>query len=87
MQGGPHRLRHLRIVSVHDGSRPRVVAGATAGRLPPVQTILAASPAFTKTFGLLVVFIGIGVVVNAIIVFIGVQIHGEREQNRRDRQS
>ncbi|MFZ2050382.1 MAG: hypothetical protein WB698_11700 [Solirubrobacteraceae bacterium] len=51
-----------------------------------LQTILATSPAFTKTFGLLVVFIGIGIIVNVIIAFIGVQIHGEREQNRRDRQ-
>jgi hypothetical protein len=51
-----------------------------------LQMILATSPAFTKTFGLLVVFIGIGIIVNAIIAFIGVQIHGEREQNRRDRQ-
>jgi hypothetical protein len=49
--------------------------------------LAAAGPAFTKTFGLLVVFIGIGVVVNAIIAFIAVQIHGEREQNRRNRQS
>jgi hypothetical protein len=48
--------------------------------------LAAASPAFVKTFGLLVVFLGIGVVVNAIIAFIAVQIHGEREQNRRDRQ-
>jgi hypothetical protein len=51
-----------------------------------MQMILATSYAFTKTFGLLVVFIGIGIVVNAIIAFIAVQVHGEREQNRRDRQ-
>lgn len=52
-----------------------------------MQTILATSPAFTKTFGLLIVFIGIGVIVNAIVAFIAVQVHGERQQNRRDRQS
>jgi hypothetical protein len=62
-------------------------AQAAAGSLRAMQTILAASPAFTKTFGLIVVFVGIGVIVNAIIAFIGVQIHGERQQNRRDRQS
>lgn len=51
-----------------------------------MQMILATSYAFTKTFGLLIVFIGIGVIVNAIIAFIALQIHGERQQNRRDRQ-
>lgn len=45
--------------------------------------IIAASPAFAKTFGLIVVFGGIGVVVNALIVYIAVQVRGEREQNRR----
>ncbi len=52
-----------------------------------MMILATTGPAFTKTFGLLVVFVGIGVVVNAIIAFIGVQIHGEREQNRRDRRS
>ncbi len=52
-----------------------------------MQMILATSPAFTKTFGLLVTFIGIGVIVNLIVVFIAAQVHGEREQNRRDRQT
>lgn len=51
-----------------------------------MQMILATSYAFTKTFGLLIVFIGIGIVVNAIIAFIALQIYGERQQNRRDRQ-
>lgn len=51
-----------------------------------MQLILATSYAFTKTFGLLIVFVGIGVIVNAILAFIAVQVHGEREQNRRDRQ-
>lgn len=52
-----------------------------------MQMILATNYAVTKTIGLLIVFIGIGVIVNAIIAFIAVQVHGEREQNRRDRQS
>lgn len=45
--------------------------------------ILAASAAFGKTFGLIVVFGGIGVVVNLFVVYIAVQIRGEREQNKR----
>jgi hypothetical protein len=49
--------------------------------------LAAVSPAFTKTFALLIVFVGIGVIVNGMIAFIAVQVHGEREQNRRDRQS
>jgi len=44
--------------------------------------ILAASEAFAKTFGLACTFIGIGVIVTVIIVYIGVQIRGERAQNR-----
>jgi hypothetical protein len=44
--------------------------------------ILAVSAAFTKTFGLLVVFLGIGIVVNILIGYIAVQVRGEREQNR-----
>ena len=51
-----------------------------------MQMILATSYAFTKTFGLIIVFLGIGVFVNALIAFIALQVHGEREQNRRDRQ-
>jgi hypothetical protein len=44
--------------------------------------VLAASVAFTKTFGLIVTFGGIGVIVNVIIVYIAVQIRGERRQNQ-----
>ncbi|HSZ05302.1 MAG TPA: hypothetical protein VK778_08880 [Solirubrobacteraceae bacterium] len=43
---------------------------------------LAASPAFVKTLGLIITFGGIGVVVNLIIVYIAVQVRGERRQNR-----
>jgi len=45
--------------------------------------LLATSPAFTKTVGLILVFGGIGVVVNAVIAFIAFQVRGEREQNRQ----
>jgi hypothetical protein len=44
--------------------------------------LLAASAAFSKDVGLIVTFIGIGVVVNVIVVYIAIQIRGEREQNR-----
>jgi hypothetical protein len=44
--------------------------------------VIAASEAFAKTFGLIVTFGGIGVLVNIILVYIAVQIHGERRQNR-----
>jgi hypothetical protein len=44
--------------------------------------VLAASEAFVKTLGLIVTFGGIGVLVNIIIVYIAVQVRGERRQNR-----
>ena len=44
--------------------------------------MLAASKAFSTTVGLIATFGGIGVVVNVIIVFIAVQIRGERRQNQ-----
>jgi hypothetical protein len=43
---------------------------------------LAASQAFVKTLGLIITFGGIGVVVNIIIVYIAVQVRGERRENR-----
>ena len=44
--------------------------------------ILASSEAFTKTFGLAVTFVGINIVVIVLVVYIAVQIRGERAQNR-----
>ena len=44
--------------------------------------MLAASKAFVMTFGLAVTFGGIGVVVNLIVVYIAVQVRGERRQNQ-----
>ena len=44
--------------------------------------MLAFSRALVETFGLLVTFGGIGVIVNVIIVYIAVQIRGERRQNQ-----
>ncbi len=45
--------------------------------------LLAASQALSKDVGLLATFLGIGVIVNVIVVFIAVQIRGERQQNQR----
>jgi hypothetical protein len=44
--------------------------------------MLAASAAFDKTVGLIITFGGIGVVVNIIVVYIAIQVRGERRQNR-----
>jgi hypothetical protein len=43
--------------------------------------VIGASEAFAKTVGLIATFGGIGVVVNIIVVYIAVQIRGERRQN------
>jgi hypothetical protein len=44
--------------------------------------VVAASKAFVTTFGLIVTFGGIGVLVNLILVYIAVLIRGERRQNQ-----
>jgi hypothetical protein len=44
--------------------------------------LLAPSAAFSKDVGLIVTFVGIGVVVNLIVVYLAVQVRGERSQNR-----
>ena len=43
--------------------------------------LLAASEAFVKTFGLIVTFGGIFVIVNVIIIYIAIEVRGERRQN------
>jgi hypothetical protein len=48
--------------------------------------ILAASEAVSKDIGLIATFGGIGVIVNVIIVFIAIQIRGERRQNQEYRE-
>ena len=48
--------------------------------------ILAASEAVSKDIGLIATFGGIGVIVNVIIVFIAIQIRGERRQNEEYRE-
>jgi hypothetical protein len=46
--------------------------------------VIAASPAFVKTFGLIATFGGIGVIVNLIIVYIAIQVRGEHRANQED---
>ena len=48
--------------------------------------LIATDEAFVKTFGLIVTFGGIGVIVNIILVYIAVQIRGERLQNKEFRE-
>ncbi len=43
--------------------------------------MLATSVAFDFTFGLLVTFVGIGVLVNALLGYIGAQVAAERQEN------
>ncbi len=47
--------------------------------------MLAVSKAFSETFGLLVTFGGIGVIVNVILVYIAIQIRGEHQANEEYR--
>ena len=61
--------------------RPR--AGRFA-KLPHVF-VLATSTAFDFTFGLLVTFLGIGVIANVLIVYAVIQVLGERQQNEDHR--
>jgi hypothetical protein len=44
--------------------------------------LLAASAAFAKDVGLIATFGGIGVVVNVLVVYIAIQVRGERRQNQ-----
>ena len=61
-------------------------AAVGADRLPAVLAqILAANAAFSKDVGLIVTFIGIGILVNIIVVLIAVLVRGERQQNREQR--
>jgi hypothetical protein len=48
--------------------------------------LLATSAAVSKDIGLLATFLGIGLIVNVIVVFIAVLVRGERQQNQRTEQ-
>ncbi len=52
----------------------------TGGRVSQVHLVLA-SDAVTKTLGLIATFGGIGVIVNGLVVYIAIQVRGERQQN------
>ena len=43
--------------------------------------MLIASQAFSLTFGLLVTFLGIGIIVNILIAYIAILVRGEHRQN------
>ena len=49
--------------------------------------MIAASQAVSKTFGLVATFGGIGLIVNAIVVFIVIQVRAEHRENERYRAS
>ena len=44
--------------------------------------LLATSAAVSKDIGLIITFGGIGLIVNVILVYIAVQVRGERQQNQ-----
>ncbi len=44
-----------------------------------------ADQAFSQTFALLVTFLGIGVVVNILIVYVVAQVYGEHQRNQQRR--
>jgi hypothetical protein len=48
--------------------------------------LIATNEAFSKDVGLLATFLGIGLIVNVIVVFIAVLIRGERQQNQQQQQ-
>jgi len=48
--------------------------------------LLATSQAVSKDIGLLITFVGIGLIVTVILIFIGVQVRGETQQNREYRE-
>jgi hypothetical protein len=52
---------------------------SSVARLPFV--LVASSEAFSKTFGLVLTFGGIGLIVNIIIIYIAIQVRGEHRQN------
>ena len=50
------------------------------------EMLALADQAFSQTFALLVTFVGIGVIVNVLIIYIVAQVLGEWRQNRERRQ-
>ena len=48
--------------------------------------LLATSEAVSKDLGLIATFVGIGLIVNVIIIFIAIQVRGEHRQNQEYRE-
>jgi hypothetical protein len=48
--------------------------------------VLALSKAVVVDIGLIATFVGIGVIVNVILVYVAIQIRGEHQQNKKYRQ-
>jgi hypothetical protein len=48
--------------------------------------LLFGSDAFAQTFALVVTFLGIGVLVNVLIIYVVAQVLGEHRQNQERRQ-
>jgi acid phosphatase family membrane protein YuiD len=71
-------------------TRHRRPGRCAARRRPPLlgsrPMVLAMSKAVSMDIGLGATFLGIGVIVNIIIVYIAVQIRGERQQNQEYRE-
>lgn len=64
----------------------RRARGRVAGRCAKLpRVVLAASPAVVFTVGLLITFLGIGVIANVLIGYAVVQVLGERQQNEEHR--
>ena len=62
-----------------------VIFGLPRAARQEAQHPMIASAALTKTLGLIATFGGIGVLVNVLVVYIMVQVRGERQQNEEYR--
>jgi hypothetical protein len=59
---------------------------ASGPLLGSANMVLAITKAASTDIGLIATFGGIGVIVNGIIVYIAIQIRGERQQNKEYRE-
>jgi hypothetical protein len=80
-------LRHLSWICSRSGrpkaTTPALLALVGFREMPLATMLLATSQAVTKDIGLIAVFGGIGLLVNIILVYIAIQIRGERQQNKQ----
>jgi hypothetical protein len=67
---------------VIEGYDTSAIAVGRVPRTMDLPALILASAATSKDIGLLATFLGIGLIVNVIVVFIAVLIAGERHQNR-----